>query len=350
MEFCWAGSYMVIRSLLLLILFIPIANALTLRDAANAYKKRQYRKSIKIIKRISKGNIKFYTDDSLILMSKNFEQLGEMKNANMIRNFMISRKYRKENREVKKALAGKIDLDDLDELPKGLLKVYYMMLSSRYDMYLKNKSARNKKAVIKFAELLVEQDYKSDKAEIILKRFRDEEQRKKDAIFYKKYFMLASYASWQDEIILTDDSSGFEQDINSTAQGTLLTAGMTYGNAHGEYRFQLSVGFGAATVGEDSGDFDYFQNNVGETLFSFTSGYLWKTSDNVSIGVSAPLLLRIGDFTEPDGFTISQGTIITTGLLAHMVWNINSYFLNLEFGKVLKLRSSFINIGVGYTF
>ncbi len=340
---------MVIR-IIIAIFVLNSALALSFRDALNAYNKRQYRQSIKILQKLSRGNIKFYTDEALILISKNYEKLGELKNANMIRNFMIQRKYRVEHNEVKKALTGKSDIDDLDELSQGLLKVYYTMLSSRYQIYLKRKTKKNKDIVIRFAELLVEQDYKADKAQMILDIFQKEEQRIKDAIYHKKYFVLASYGSWQDEIILIDNSNGDEREINSTAEGTLLFAGMTYGNAHHEYRFQLGLGFGAATVGEDSANFDYFQTSVGETLFSFTSGYLIKTSDNVAIGVSVPIIFRIGDFTEPENFTIEQGTVITTGLLAHFVWNINKYFLDMEFGKVMKFRSTFINVGIGYQF
>ncbi|WP_034722032.1 hypothetical protein [Bacteriovorax sp. DB6_IX] len=339
---------MVIRILLLLSLSMP-ALAYKFRDALRSYKKGNYQRSIQILERMHGTKTKFYPNKSLMLLAKNYENLDEHVKALKMYFFILKKNYRKQDAQVRKVLKSGSDIDEIDELPKGMLKVYYALFQSYVAIYEKHGYEKYRDMAIKYGELLNEQEYKEDRVEKLLAGMAQVKKLKEDSQQRTQYYIGLAYSTWQDQLTLKAPS-GTESTIKSSAEGTTLFGIMTMGNLFNEYRFEASITRANATVGEDDTDFEYFQTNVAEIMMTLSAGYMWKTSQSVAIGVSAPIVYRTGDFTQPETFQLDKTDMLTIGLLGNLSWNISTFLVDVKFGKLLGFHSSFAQVGVAYKF
>jgi hypothetical protein len=348
MDFRRAGALMVIRILLILSLSFP-AFAYKFRDALVSYKRGQYERSIKILKRIHGKRTKYYPNRSLMLLAKNYEKTDEHMKALKLYFFILKKRYKRKDAMVRRHLKANKEVDEIDELPKGMLKIYYALVHSYVAIYEKHFYEKYKDFAQKYGELLIEQEYKEDEVEALLAGMNKLKQKIDNSKERTQYYLGLAYSTWQDQLTLIAPN-GSESTIKSSAEGTTLFGVMTIGNLFNEYRFEASVTQASATVGEDNTNFEYFQTNVSEVMLTASAGYMWKSSKSVAIGVSAPIVYRTGDFTQPASFQLDKGDILTIGILGNLSWDISKFMLDVKFGKLLGFHSSFAQVGLAYRF
>jgi hypothetical protein len=263
--------------------------------------------------------------------------------------YLLKKKYRRKDSMVRRHFKLKKDIDEIDELPNGMLKIYYALFHSYVAIYHDKNYKQYEEFAKLYGELLVEQEFKEDEVEKILAGLQKAKQKEIDSKERTEYYLGLAYSTWQDLLVLRAPD-GSESDIKSSAEGTTLFGIMTKGNYFYEYRFEFAITKASATVGEDNSGFVYFQTNVPEVMLSASVGHLWKTSKSVGIGLSIPAIYRTGDFTTPAGFEIDKGDIFSVGLLGNLTWNISSFLLDFKFGKILGFHSSFAQLGLAYKF
>lgn len=348
MDFNWTGTSMVVKILLLITLSLS-SFAYKFKDALVFYKKGEYQRSITVLKKSHGKKIKYFPNRSLMLLAKNYEMLDKHRSALKIYFYILKKKYRKSDAIVRKHFKENKDIDEIDELSKGQLKVYYALVHSYVSIYKKNKYEQYRSIAKMYGELLIEQEYKEEEVEKLLSDISLIQKKIIDSKITKKYYLGIGYSTWQDLLTLRAPD-GSESDIKSSAEGTTLFGIMTSGNLFNEYRFEFGITKAVATVGEDNSDFTYFQTNVSEVMLSAAAGYMWKTSKSVSIGLSVPIVYRTGDFTQPATFELENGDILSLGLLGNLSWNLQSILVDVKFGKLLGFHSSFAQVGLAYQF
>ncbi len=340
------------------------ASAVNLGKALESYRAGNFQKTIELIKQAnrSKSSVSQYSIESLILISKAFEKMGDFTSAIKFQNYIIEKQYSKEHESVLKAVNEEVEYEDLNELPEPLLKIYYSLLGTYISIYKTNSADELRKLILRYGNLLIDQDYKAERVKRILKKYQnekfsdteeddDDEEEPVEVVPYQlRFFVMSSYISWQDNLTLVSNDRTTSIVINSTTEGTMLSVGINYAN--NKYEFKSSIGYAlaTATVGEIDPDFRYLQDNVSETLLMFNNSFLIKTGETVSIGLSAPIVLRSGNFTEPDGFEFEETSIISYGVFGQLSWKLKKFFMDVEVGKVLDFKSTFFKMSLGYMF
>lgn len=284
-----------------------------------------------------------------MLLAKNYERTDEHMKALKLYFFILKKKYRRKDAMVRKHLKANQEVDEIDELPKGMLKIYYALVHSYVTIYEKHNYEKYRDFAQKYGELLIEQEYKEDEVEKLLARITQLKNKLENSKERHEYYLGLAYSTWQDQLTLIAPN-GSESTIKSSAEGTTVFGIMTIGNLYSEYRFEFGITKASATVGEDNTNFEYFQTNVSEMMLMASVGKMWKTSKSVAIGVSAPVVYRTGDFTQPANFQLDDGDILTVGLLGNLSWNISEFLLDVKFGKLLGFHSSFAQVGLAYRF
>lgn len=206
------------------------------------------------------------------------------------------------------------------------------------------------KAALMYAEICMEGDHYEDEAEELFEAAGERNSEYERLVFKRSKNILISYMTWQDELELVS-SNGSIQEIKSTAEGTCFGGGFEYANSYVNYKLDACIAFANATVGEDSSEIDYFQSNVTERALFLFPGVKWMPSaGGVSIGISTPFVYRVGDFTEPDGFTIEGKSKLGIGLMLESGWRRESFGVDLKLGKISGFSSTTMSFGINYKF
>lgn len=338
---------MVIR--VILILFMSLNSLASFKEAMRYYQANKYLQSIDSLKKVEGKKVRNYSTKSLYLLARNMAKLKRYKEAIKINFFIIRKNYKKQDQIVRKAIKNKTDFDEIEELEDGLKKVYLSLLYVYLSIYEDFKYENYKNLISSFAELLLVQDFKTEEVDKIVQRLAFVDKNFEALKIRNKFYFGIGYSLWQDQINLISPA-GKDSTIYSNAQGTTLYGAWTKGDSFRFWKYEFALTMAKATVGEDSADFEYFQSNVTELLLMTNIGYMFYMSENTSAGFNIPILFRSGDFTQPENFEIKNATILSTGFLGNLNWEMDNTFLDFKFGKLLKFKSSFMQLSVGFKF
>ena len=321
------------------------------RNAKIAFKKGLYDTSLTYLKdRYSFRSLNTPTG-ALELGALANEKLGYNKEALFIYSLLIKKKYERTNRDVIRAYRSDGNADNIpDDIDEKLSFYYYRKAHNAKVLFDESNNDFYFKAATMYAAVCMEGDHYEDEAEELFEAASERSNEYKRLTFKKSYNALISYMTWQNELTLTSNS-GTSQEIKSTTEGTCLGGGIEYANAYVVYRIDGCLAFASATVGEDSADIDYFQSKVSERALFVFPGVRWKpAAGSVSIGLSTPLVYRVGDFTEPDGFTVDGKTKIGVGLMIETGWQRQNFGVDLKLGKISGFSSTTMSFGANYKF
>jgi hypothetical protein len=323
----------------------------TFKRAKTAYKKGLYDKSLNLLKRRYNFRRTSTPSGALELAALASEKLGYHKDALVIYAVLVKKKYPGVNRNVINAYKENGNAEDIPaELDEKLSYYYYKKAYNAKMLYDENNNNLFYRAALMYAEICMEGDHYEDEAEELFEAAGERNNEYKRLVYKKSKNLLVSYMTWQDELTLTS-SNGSTQEIKSTAEGTCFGGGFEYANAYVNYKIDGCFAFASATVGEDSANIDYFQSNVAERALFLFPGVKWMPgAGGVSIGFSAPLVYRSGDFTEPDGFTLDGKSKMGIGLMLESGWRKESFGVDLKLGKVSGFSSTTMSFGMNYKF
>lgn len=318
-------------------------------EAVRYYKANKFLQSIDSLKKSEGKKVRNYSTKSLFLLAKNMEKLKRHKDAIKIHFFIIRKSYRKQDKLVRTAIKNKMDYDEIESLQDGLKKIYLNLLYVYLNIYEEFRYENYKNLINSFAELLLTQDYKTEEVEKITQRLSFVDKNFEALKIKNKFYIGLGYSLWQDQINLISPS-GKDSTIYSNVEGTTIYSAWTRGDSFRFWKYEFAITFAKATVGEDSSEFEYFQSGVNELMLSANIGYMFYLNEAASIGVNVPILYRSGDFTQPGDFEIKNATIISTGVLGNLNWEMDNTFLDFKMGKLLKFKSSFVQLSFGFKF
>ena len=319
-------------------------------SAKKYYKKGLYDTSLSILK--GRYNLKSISAPSgaLDLAARNYEKLGFNKDALVIYALLIKKKYSKINSKVTSSYRKNGNADNIPEIDEKLSYYYYKKAYNTKVLYDQSNTQLYFKAAKMFSEICMEGEFYEDEAEELFEEVSSRSSEYRKLLFSRSKVLSISYLTWQDDLKLISPA-GQEQEIHSTAEGTCFGGGVNYSNAYVNYKMEGCFAMATSTVGEDSKDVKYFQTDVSQRAIFLYPGVLWKPqAGDVSIGFSTPLVYRVGDYTQPDGFEIESTSKLSFGLMLESKYQYKKIGLDLKLGKLIGFSSSVLSFGLNYFF
>ena len=331
------------------------------RQIISAYKSKNYSKVIELVQKeydifASKTPYRIQFLTALAYMKTGSQKLS-LKTLNAI----IKTKFRRVHLANLKSYQENEGADELEDLPKKLLAVYITKATVQYRLFVKNFEELNEKErddlfdkIIMYTEICMSSEYKEDAAEEFQEDAKAKYNELKAMIYQSSWFTGLHYVSWRDELTLTSPE-GIAYPIRTTNSGLMAILGYKWGNLKHEWNIQGGYARATATVGTDTSTPSYLQSSVPVSLLGGFAEYLYRPiTGGIGFGISLPVLLRAGDYTTPTTSTgtwkLDSDTIITYGYLFNSKWTVGNWDLQVRFGKVSKMPSSFWTIGVNYHF
>ncbi len=390
--------------LLILSMLCTYCLAQDLTSALKSFRAGNYQETIEEVKKANPAatSVEDFSTESLLLISKSFEKLRNFEAAIKFQNYIIDKNFEKEHFYVKQYINNQRKLEKVPVLKVEQLKTYYGLIGTYIKIHRGNHLAQLRTIIMKYVELLIYQEYKIHDAKRIKRYFltkaylnepkelappppspqedisdeeiddegEDEGDDEEDDDFYEddeegddefaeeevslpfelKFFVMSSYITWQNKLNLVATDGSEEVEIYSTAEGTMLSAGINYSNNFFEIKSALGYAAASSILGETDSAFNYSQSNVSEALIMLNNSFLYKTEGTVSIGFSIPIVISFGDFTEPDGYEFETMSHFSYGTLLHLSWKVSKLFMDIDVGKVSAFKSTMLKIGVGYLF
>ena len=323
----------------------------TFKRAKIAYKKGLYDKSLNLLKRRYSFRRLSTPTGALELAALASEKLGYHKDALVIYAVLVKKKYPDVNKNVINSYRENGNAEDIPaEIDEKLSFYYYKKAYNAKILYDENNNSLFYKAALMYAEICMEGDHFEDEAEELFEAAGEKNNEYQRLIYKKSKNILISYMTWQDELVL-NSPNGSTQEIKSTAEGTCFGGGIEYANSYVNYKLDGCLALASATVGEDSTDVDYFQANVSERAIFLFPGVKWMPqAGGVSIGFSTPFVYRVGDFTEPEGFTLEGQSKLGIGLMIESGWRSQNFGVDLKLGKIHGFSSTTMSLGMNYKF
>ena len=303
------GTLMVLKLLLVLLCSIqftfakPSGRNMHMKLAQKYYLKKNYTKSIKVLKKSFKLTKTKNTPTAVIqLLALNLLKLKKYKLASKYFHIVIRRNYKVKHRDVLRSL-NLGTLEDV-EVPVKLLRIYYRLGQIYYKIFNKTKSIPYYRAAEKYFKICEEKEHLEDNASEYIENLNSHK-----ALIEKKEFSIEWFATigtmnWQEKLILQSSLTGEQTKLLSNSKALCLGGGFRYTNAYHGIEVSTCAFSGSANISANNTG-TYAQDGVAVSGFLIDSGYVFKPySEKVSLTFSLPLFYRDGDFTQPDNYTI----------------------------------------------
>lgn len=274
------------------------------KQAAYLHKKGKYLRSNQVLKRsYSLKNVKATPATVYYIYAQNLFKTGKYGQSINFFNLMIKKRYLKSH--IKTIRAFKKEELDGDEVPRILKQTYFYMGLSYKALYEKSDKTVYLSKARRYLRICDEVDY-SDRCSDDLDFLAEQEQLKKLSKNYYEFFVYAGRMLHQDKIYIKNDSTDEEIEVLSNNSSICYGAGLRLTNAFRGFEASGCVYSGNATV-YGQGSKNYKQSGVPIAGFMSELGYFWKPDDNKTrLGLSATMLYKSGNYSEPTGWTIRE--------------------------------------------
>ena len=317
------------------------------KKAQYQYKKKRYESALSYLKKsFNTKNTKSIPTPGLYLLASTYQKLKSHKKAIYYYNYLIKKSYKKNHRKVIQALK-KGNLDDEFPIPK-LLNATYLNLSQSYlAQYIKSSKVIYAKNAKTYLTICDEVDF-NEKCSDLLERLESQKNYvKKSKRSYSGYFFAGQFLL-QDRVSIKEDSSGMASDLIANNDALCYGAGLRYGNSYNGYFASGCVFYGTASIvgiaeGESQTN-NYSQNGVPIAGFYIDGGYYKLLDDEATrLSLSFPIIYRVGTYTNPDGFTVTNAKDYSFGLSAgasmKLLWfEVETKFSHLGDSNLLMLN------------
>lgn len=171
--------------------------------------------------------------------------------------------------------------------------------------------------------------------------------------FKSSWYASFDLISWQDRVILVNQTTNKKTNLLSTAFGSCLGLGKKWENIRYEFDVEGCLAFATATVSSEDKSISYQQSSVAVKGFVGGPGMYFKTfSENVLLGIHLPIKYRTGSWTNPDEslYRFERESAIEAGFFLQSKIKINKISIRTRLGKVFPNPGSLWSVGVLYDF
>jgi hypothetical protein len=238
-------------------------------------------------------------------------------------------------------------VDDLEEVPAELAKVYFRMgrVYATFILSLMQLPEKDYEYSLqeskKFLSLSVFAEHEEDAAEKLLQALDKREDDRKKKLFHSSWHATLGYMNWQDEVYLAGPTG--RSQLIATTEGPCIGGGFEKANSYWGWKISGCYVMAKSNVGDNiANDFDYYQEGVPVNALSLNPGiFMPLSSGNSSIGLELPVFIRSGSYTDPTdtAFSIEQKTFVSMGIAVDAKWKISQYGLSSKIIKILGLPS-----------
>lgn len=293
---------------------------------------------------------------ALALAAYTYEKLDQWKNAETLYAYLITRRYKGDNKKVIGAYRAS-GIDDLPDIPKKLLQFYHRRAEALTQIYINDHRRLRprikelyKKTALMYVAIIDESDYEDDSYDTIPDRIEKFDSELEARRFETAWYIKSAYMSWRDQISIILPN-GQRSEIDTTGEGLCLGGGWRYENEYWEFNVNGCYASAAMTVGKENSSINYFQNGVASNALFFGPSALWKpSSKGAAFGFHIPFVYRTGDYTEPQGATLEETSIFTFGYLLEAQWRYEKWGAFTQFGKIRRFSSALWAFGIHRSF
>lgn len=285
------------------------------KRAQKYYVQKKYSKSISMLRKYYQVKKPSKLPTAVIqLLALNYIKIKKYKTSSKYFHYVIRRRYRKIHKKVVRSLKSDT-LDDI-EVPDKLLRIYYHLGQSYYEIYTRTKRTPYFRAAEKYFNICETKEHLDDNAATYLETLSKLKEEVAKEEFSSEWFANIGTLNWQEKLELVNTTSGKSTTLLSNARALCLGGGYRYANAfHG---IEISgCGFsGSAQVASSDLTQAYSQDGVAVTGLLLDSGYIIKPgADKTSFTISLPLFYRDGDYTQPENYTILGKGQLSAGVM-----------------------------------
>lgn len=337
-------------------LMAQVTKSKVYQNAFREYESRNYRKSIATLNsRFDLRGAKMPASVA-ILAGYNFEALKDYYSAREMYEKAIDQVFRNDHQRIMESYKKEGNAFEIGEVPKflsrlygRLARVYLEDYNSRVIKLTDGAKDHSERMIRIYSDICLEVECEETDPDQILDGLDRVKQNFSRAQYSWSKSLSLSLITWKDSLTLVNEN--VSQEIDSTAKGSCLGGELGYGNYYIQYAGSFCFASTKASVGKDSEDISYFQNDVSVNALIFAPTFYWMPfGGSASLGFELPLVYRTGDYTEPDGFEIEGNRSLNFGLGLSMNWKTPSWSFFNKINKVSGFKSSFIQLGLRYHF
>lgn len=250
---------------------------------------------------------------------------------------------RKRYFNIHKRIVSNLSLGTLDdvEVPVKLQRIYYHLGQAYYYIHSKTNDFNYFNASRSYFRICENKSHLSSSTGKYLASLNEKleyiQSLEKKATFY----LSGGGILFQEKISLINDSDSNDSvDLIANNEGVCLGGGMTYGNIkHGWDLYGCAFTAAASITNKVGSSVTYKQNDVPVTGFYLSPGYYYRPYDKLtSIGFSAPLFFRQGNYSNTDNYSIKAQGQLSAGIALDAKWGFYSDY-TFDF-KITNLGSS----------
>lgn len=173
-----------------------------------------------------------------------------------------------------------------------------------------------------------------------------------DQTFKSSWYTLMNIISWQDRVVLINNSTSARYNLLSTVMGTSIGLGKKWENSHYELNIEGALALGSSTISAENTSVTYDQSSVPVTNFLLGPGFYYKGfSEKVFVGMYFPFSYRMGEWELPSGnYSFADKTKFGGGYLIQLKYNVGKVSLHTRLGKIFPNPGSHWSIGGIYEF
>ncbi len=325
--------------------------AIYFKRAQIQFKKKNYPASLKYLqKAYNFKQTKSIPASPLYLISVNYHKIQKYSYSIYFFNRFIKNNYKRKHIQVIQALR-KDEVYEVD-IPKVLNSSYFYLAQNYYARFLRTEKISDAKAAKQYFKICDETDFNSK-----CSAFLDNIDKKIEYIIKKRknfeFFLYFGRMLYQDRVQIEENSSSIQSDLISNNSTICYGAGLRYGSAFDGYEVSGATCSGTTTVaGEARGESitnNYKQSGVPVASMLFELGYYIRPdNEKTRLGLSLPLIYRVGSYSSPDGYTINNESEINYGIMGTAGIQLPLFELQTKLGHLNK--SNLLMINLLYTF
>jgi hypothetical protein len=325
----------------------PQPQSLYLQAAQKAYLKKNYKKSLSILKqKYPVQSPAKLSSNVLNLLALNYFKLKQYKESARYFHAVINRDHQKIHPKIIKA-QEKGNLEAI-EVPKTLLLNYYHLGQIYYQLYLETENTSYYNASEKFFKILEDKEYLDENASKFLAGLASKKSAVEKRHFQTKWFITSGVMNWQEKIMLENAATKNTIKLLSNARAICYGGGFRYSNAYHGFEVQACGFSGSANISANNPSL-YAQTGVAVQGLIIDSGYTIKSSyEKASLTFALPLFYRDGDYSQPNGYTILGKAQLSAGLMLKARLELPYFDLITSFGNLG--ATNITSLGLGYTF
>lgn len=349
-------SYLFLAHLLLTPALAQVTKTKAYREAYRSYEARDYRQSLSTLNTRFNLRGNKLPASVAILAGYNYEALKDFYSARQMYQMAIDQAFYDDNKRIMESYQAQGNAFDIGEVPPFLSKLYGRLAR----IYLEDYNSRviklsdgakeySEKMIRTLSDICLEVECDDTDPDEILDALDKVKQNFSRSQFAWTKNLSISLITWKDSLNLTNASTS--QEIESTTKGSCIGGELGYGNYYYQYAGSFCFASTKASVGKDSEQISYFQNEVAVNALIFAPTFYWMPyGGSAALGFEVPMVYRSGDYTEPDGFEIEGNQSFNLGFGLSLNWKTPSWSLFSKLNKVSGFKSNFFQLGMRYHF